>query len=110
MVIPTMSRFSALLLIAYLVHHDEASHGEEHSNDDLTPSTQIEREDYQHKEKLAGVAGLKDKLQHFPDITGQTQREGTLKEHIINPPISKNEYWSRTCESIFNRCIIFRNQ
>mmetsp|Transcript_22181 Transcript_22181/g.28944 ORF Transcript_22181/g.28944 Transcript_22181/m.28944 type:complete len:410 (-) Transcript_22181:295-1524(-) len=63
--------------------------------DDMTPSSQIERDDYDHKKKLEAIQGLKDELDQLPDITGQTQREGTLREHIIDKPISKNQYWSK---------------
>lgn len=91
-----------VVLTTMIVHRYEASHGSEHSNDDFTPSSQMELEDYQKKQKLEGVIELKQELNKFPDITGQTQREGTLRENYIRPEISKSEYWSKTCEYTFD--------
>lgn len=50
-----------MVLLTMVLHRDEASHGSEHSNDDLTPSSQIELEDYERKQKLEGLAELKEK-------------------------------------------------
>lgn len=66
----------------------------------------MELEDYQKKQKLEGVTELKQELNQFPDITGQTQREGTLRENYIRPEISKSEYWSKTCEYTFDEICV----
>jgi hypothetical protein len=76
-----------------------------YGDDDMTKSSQIERDEYDHKKKLEAIQGLKDELNQLPDITGQTQREGTLREHIEEQPLSKNQYWSKNCKKLCQICL-----
>jgi len=70
--------------------------GEPYSVDEITASSQLRLQDYQQKKKVEAVDGLKDELNEHPDLTGQTQRDGTLREYTISKPISKDQYWART--------------
>mmetsp|Transcript_11044 Transcript_11044/g.25893 ORF Transcript_11044/g.25893 Transcript_11044/m.25893 type:complete len:418 (-) Transcript_11044:121-1374(-) len=73
-----------------------AYHGEDHDNDDLSVASQMNLDEYQRKKKLEAIQALKGQLEEHPDLTGQTQREGTLREHTIAKSMSKNQYWTKT--------------
>jgi len=81
--------------------HDgvQLTSGEEaHDLDDLTVSSQLEMEHYQRKKTTEAVDKLKYELGEHPDLTMQTQREGTLREHVVDKSISKDKYWARSGE------------
>lgn len=90
---------AAVWLMIALPHtstRTNAFHGEDHNVDDYSASSQMERDEYDRKKKMESIAGLKAELGEHPDITGQTQRDGTTREHFIRRTISKDKYWSRT--------------
>jgi hypothetical protein len=86
----------ALLLLTVLPRAARPYDGEPYSVSEITASSQQRLTGYQQKKKVEAVDVLKDELREHPDLTGQTQREGTLREHVILKPISKDKYWART--------------
>lgn len=64
--------------------------------DEMTASSQLNRDDYQRKQKIEAVKGLKEQLEEHPDLTKQTRKDGTTYEYTVDKAMSKNEYWSRT--------------
>jgi len=93
-----MSRHCAWILAHYILlplvvySYD----GEPYSVDEITASSQQRLQDYQQKKKIEATDGLNGELNEHPDLTGQTQRKGTLREYTISKPISKDQYWART--------------
>ena len=87
-------------ILCALLPATEPFEGEEHNTDDLTVSSQMEMGYYQAKKKSEATQALKDELKEHPDLTLQTQREGTVYEHVVKKPILKDKYWARTGASI----------
>ena len=51
-------------------------HGDPHTTDDITGSSQLNQGDYRDKRHNEAVDNLKAELNEHPDLTGQTQRDG----------------------------------
>jgi hypothetical protein len=96
---PSRGRLCGVVWVLAVALFPRATHpfdGVEHDLDDLTVSSQMELGDYQTKKQISATDKLKYELGEHPDLTGQTQREGTLRENVISKPISKNLYWARS--------------